>query len=138
MTDLTGPRAVMESTFTDACVITFDAGGTHDDVLDPVTLRLSRASDDKATVYTGACSVTPERGATQATEGGDVRTVVGYVVKIPVSASVPSVGALVRVTAAGDPALINQLLRVAEVEQRTRAVSRRLHCELRERVTDRP
>lgn len=138
--DLTGARTTVESLMTDQCTIKFDAGGTHDDVLDPVTLGLTRPANDSTAVYTGKCSVYPESALTTVTtvEGGAERALLRYIVAIPAAATIPPVGSLVHLTATADPGMTNAVLRVAAVIGRTRVVVRKLRCELRQPVTDRP
>lgn len=144
MTDLTAAKSTIESLMLDQCSITLDVEGTHDDVLDPATLRLSRPVNDTTTVYAGRCSVYPEGGqggagrANVAVEGGGQKTLLSYIVAIPAAAAIPPVGAVVHITTAADPGLKDAVLRVTAVIGRTRVVVRKLRCELRERITDRP
>lgn len=137
--DLTAARSTIESTMTDECLITFDAGGTHDDILDPTTLRLSRPAGDTTTIYAGKCSVYPDNTRPAPTvEGGEPRALLHYIVAIPADAAIPPAGSTVHITETGDPGLQDALLRVTSVIGRTHVVMRKLRCELRQQIRDRP
>jgi hypothetical protein len=132
--DQTAERTAVEDRLLDSCLITRDTEGDQDDVLDPVTLNLTRLANDAVTVYSGPCSVAPytqSRGQNR-NEGQREETRQVWRVRLPLSASEPKYGDLVTITAVhenGDQALVDKRLTIIGGHAHTLGVSRVLVCQ---------
>lgn len=112
----------------DSCTITRDPAGVIDDVLDPVTLQLSKPVDDAETIYSGICLVSPATTMERTTETTG-RLISGrrYGVRIPIAAPAVSPGDLVKITdSERDPSLIGRELRVESITRQTLGVTRQI------------
>lgn len=118
-------RIAAKAWMLDACIIKRDAQGVADGVLDPVTLALSRPGGDEATIYEGPCLVTVV--ALREVRRGD-QTVLerSCIISLPHDAGIPRRGDALTITASQDPALVNQLASVDEVDAATMLALRRL------------
>jgi hypothetical protein len=118
---LTRAQARVEKVFLDECIITFDAEGLDDDVLDEDTGDLVAPAEDSAPLYTGRCSVAPTNRVVDdvsldADQHAAQRKDPHYEFLGPL-AEVPKlpIGALVRITASRrDPQLVDRVFRVAD------------------------
>lgn len=124
MVDLAVARSAAQWLMTSTCRLERDDEGVRDDLLDPVTLKLSRPPGEPTTLYEGACmirrlsermDVGGRNGENEA--GGEDRERPGYSVNLPHDAPVPQRDDVVVVTACEDPALVGQKLRVEEVRR---------------------
>lgn len=143
--DLSVARVVVEALMDDTCVITRDEEKFSDDVLDPVTGRLTPPTPDTITVYdsstTGAegralggrCKVSPQNTQpSERLEGGAEVNARMYNGSIPWDAPMPKIGDLLLIASSyRDPQLVGKTFKVQSVEVSTFLVSRRMQLELR-------
>lgn len=120
----TAARATIESTMVDTCAVTRDAERETDDVLDETTLALNPAVGEPATIYEGACSLSPRLDQRTVDVGGRQVTVRRSQVRLPSTTPEIRVGDKFTLTASASASpLEGRLLTVTDVLYRTHSTS---------------
>lgn len=137
--DLTYATAVLTGLMTETGRIVRPTPDSRADAIDPLTLRVKDHEDTP--IYAGVMKIRPNFRSPAADEGGRVKTVQEYFCDIAlVQLTIePRVGDYITVdTSLRDPGLPGLVFRVTEPFYKTFAAQRRMRCERRQVINDRP